>query len=119
MQLYLVCGSRDFTNETAIRERLRYLPVNTRVMHGDAPGADRLAARLAEERGLATIAIPADWDRWGRRAGPIRNEQMLAFKPDAVIAFKSRPRSTGTDHMIRIARAAGVMVDVWLEGRGW
>jgi len=51
---------------------------------------------------------PAEWDKFGRRAGPLRNEQMLREgKPDVVVAF---PGGRGTAHMVRIAKEAGIDV---------
>jgi hypothetical protein len=50
----------------------------------------------------------ADWAGLGRKAGPIRNEQMLSEgQPHLVVAF---PGGRGTAHMVGIARAAGVEV---------
>jgi hypothetical protein len=61
---------------------------------------------------------PADWDGYGRRAGPIRNQKMLdTERPDLVLAF--HPAGPGTRHMISIAREQGFEVievaqrDVW------
>jgi hypothetical protein len=50
----------------------------------------------------------ADWKRFGRAAGPMRNERMLKEgRPDLVIAFPGR---TGTAGMKALAREAGVMI---------
>lgn len=119
MSLILVCGSRDFRNDLAIEQRLRYLPTTAVIMHGGATGADTIADRIARDLGLDIIAEPARWLRYGRAAGPIRNRRMLDRGPDLVLAFKTRRVSRGTDHMIRIASWAGVPVDVWVEGEGW
>ncbi len=62
----------------------------------------------ATARGIATQVFPADWDTLGRKAGPIRNVQMLEEgRPDLIIAF---PGARGTAHMMRISREAGVEV---------
>ena len=58
---------------------------------------------------------PADWDRHGKSAGPIRNRQMLAEgHPDLVVAFPDTV-SRGTWDMIGAARHAGVKVWVMPE----
>jgi len=78
------------------------------VIHGAAPGADTLAGRWAELRRVPVEAFPADWEKHGRAAGPIRNAPMLAEgKPDLVVAF---PGGRGTANMCKQARAAGVKV---------
>jgi len=67
-----------------------------------------MAGDWAVERGVECLQYPADWEKLGRAAGPIRNEQMLREgKPDLVVAF---PGARGTAHMVRIAREAGVRV---------
>lgn len=48
------------------------------LMHGAARGADTVAAEWAQDRAVMELAHPADWDRYGKRAGPIRNAEMLA-----------------------------------------
>ena len=53
---------------------------------------------------------PADWNRLGRAAGPIRNEEMAEVS-DALIAFWDG-KSRGTKSMIEIARRKGLQVAV-------
>lgn len=81
------------------------------MIHGAAPGADRLAGNLAAMMGHNVEAYPADWDTYGRAAGGIRNAQMLREgKPDVVYAFRLPGDSPGTDNMIKQAKAAGLPV---------
>ena len=53
----------------------------------------------------------ADWKRYGSGAGPIRNDKMLALKPDLVLAFWNG-YSRGTLHTIKGARKLGIEVRV-------
>ena len=110
----LVCGDRKWENYEAIFGRLRQLPEGSVIIEGEAPGADRLARRAAEELGLSFDSYPANWDRFGRGAGRIRNRQMLRDGlPDLVLAFHSRLEdSKGTLNMVAIALQAGVQVEV-------
>lgn len=110
----LICGSRDWSNPDPIAQVIASLPDDAVVVQGAARGADCIAAALAETRGLAVEAHPADWTKHGRSAGPIRNEEMLASGLDAVYAFRLPGASPGTDHMVRIARRAGVPVKVFM-----
>jgi hypothetical protein len=107
----LVCGGRNFTNRALLEaelERLHRAHIFTVLIEGDARGADRMAGAWAEARGIAHEVFKADWDGLGSKAGPIRNQQMLdEGRPDLVVAFPGR---SGTDHMKRIARAAGIDV---------
>jgi len=113
----LVCGSRSFDDAELIRQVLNGVFWGTYdprcVIHGGAQGADTLAGEWAQGFGIGskTQVYPADWERHGRAAVPIRNRQMLAqANPDLVVAFIDKPleQSKGTADMVRIARAAGV-----------
>ena len=79
---------------------------------GEAPGADTMALRWAKDSGIPVERYPAQWDKYGKSAGPIRNKQMLdEGKPDLVIAFHANiSASRGTKNMISQAQAAGIQV---------
>ena len=47
------------------------------VLHGGARGADQAIGRAARQLGWPAEALPADWRRYGRGAGPIRNRELL------------------------------------------
>jgi hypothetical protein len=107
----LVTGGRTYWDEEELYGTLDKVAEDHTVsvlIHGDAAGADTLAALWARDRGIPTIAVPADWQRHGRRAGPIRNRLMLEqCSPDLVVAF---PGGRGTNDMIKISRKAGIEV---------
>ena len=121
----IVCGSRDYDVEGYIWSLLdfEYSWVEDSgdpfiVIEGGAKGADASAAAWADHKfeymtpghGIEHRRFPADWDKFGKQAGYIRNTQMLDEGPDLVLAFinKPLPESRGTAHMVGIARAAGV-----------
>ena len=116
----LVCGSRQLTYEKhyhLIWARISTLPRPCTVVHGDARGADHLAGLAAVRMGMSVTAFPAHWDKEGKAAGPIRNARMLSAGglPDLVLAFHTNPTlGKGTAHMVKIAKAAGVKVEVVL-----
>ena len=107
----LVCGGRDFADFAMACRTLDELHAETPisvVIHGAARGADTMAESWARSRGVAYERYPADWDRDGRAAGPIRNRRMLVEgKPDLVVAF---PGGRGTANMVEQAAKAGVRV---------
>lgn len=105
----LVCGGRSYGKRLTMYAELDKLLADIEVLiHGAAPGADTVADQWAESRGVPRQPFPAKWKELGKRAGPVRNAQMLADgKPDVVIAF---PGGDGTDDMVKKARAAGVRV---------
>ncbi len=116
----LVCGSRTWTDGGRIAENLLRLVVNQSVplctvIHGGARGADMLAGVAALKLGLDMRVFPADWKRYGRAAGAIRNQQMLdEGKPDIVLAFWDG-KSRGTMDMVNRARKAHVEVRLVTE----
>lgn len=110
----LVCGSRGWQDPEPIRQLMEALAKLDEVtlVHGDAKGADRLAACMAPNYGVRVEAHPAAWKRDFKAAGPIRNQEMLDSGVDVVFAFRSAGRSHGTDDMIRRAEQAGVPVNI-------
>jgi hypothetical protein len=104
----LVCGDRHWVDRAAIKRELRKFPANTVIIEGEAKGADSLARDVALELGFKVLSFPADWDKYHRAAGPIRNRQMLTEgKPDLVLAFhQDLTRSKGTKNMVTLARRA-------------
>jgi len=108
--LVLVCGSRDWTDRGAILDAL-LTRAPREVIHGAAPGADRIAADIARLYLISARAFPAAWDRYGRRAGILRNLAMLDERPGLVLAFQ-RGGSRGTQHTIDEARRRGILVEV-------
>lgn len=116
MTRVLVCGGRNFQNETLMSEKLWALHKERGVsvlIHGDAEGADRAAGWWAIRNGIECDVYPAKWAEHGRAAGPIRNQLMLdEGKPDLVVAFAGHK---GTAHMVMIATDAGIEV---LDYRG-
>src|SRR6266576_655260 len=105
----LVCGSRHLQDYELLKETLDGYRL-TEIIHGKARGADTLAGDYGRSNNIEVREFPAEWDKYGRGAGPIRNSQMLKEgKPDLVIAFLA-PDSRGTQNMIDQARKAGVEV---------
>ncbi len=103
----LVCGSRNWTNAALISTYLQNIGA-TLIIHGNARGADRLAGQSASQLNIPVEVYPADWDRYGKRAGFIRNREMLEEgKPDLVLAFWDG-YSNGTRNMIELAEGAKI-----------
>lgn len=115
----LFCGGREWSASGVVLDKLAAVQgkhPDLVLVHGAGRGADMVAAAAAEQLGIPTEAHPADWDNEGRSAGPRRNQRMLDSGLDAVYAFKEgfdrEMRSGGTEHMVRIARLAGVPCQV-------
>jgi len=111
MSRVIVCGSRSWLMEGAIRARLSKLPKGSTVIHGGCAGPDIQAGAAAMDFGFKVVVEPARWDLDGRAAGPLRNQRMLSHAPDLVIAFWDG-NSRGTLDMINRAKKSGVPVEV-------
>ena len=74
----LVTGDREWDDIETVVAALEQLPRDTIVVHGACRGADSICAVVAEELGMPKPrGYPADWDKFKKAAGPIRNQQML------------------------------------------
>ena len=120
MTRIIVAGSRDFHDYPFLCEKLDEiifdLDALPEIVSGHAPGADALGERYAVEHGLDLMVMPADWDRNGKAAGVIRNQEMLDYACGAepiVVAFWNG-RSHGTKDMIRRARERGTDTRIFL-----
>jgi hypothetical protein len=108
----LVCGSRFYYDYDKIYRCLKSLEGVSQVLAGGCRGADSLAAHAAHACGYPFREYPADWRKYGKAAGPTRNQRMLdEGKPDLVIAFhENLEKSKGTKDMIRRAGRQGIPV---------
>lgn len=106
----LVCGSQEYNDREVIKKELVARNA-TYVINGGAKGADALAVSAARQLNLECETYMADWNLFGRPAGPIRNKRMLdEGKPDIVLAFFAGRRTRGTQNMVKQAKEAGVPV---------
>ncbi|MEJ7648631.1 MAG: DUF2493 domain-containing protein [Nakamurella sp.] len=116
VQRILVTGSRYLTDRGIVEELLNLALVrcgsyeDTVLVHGGAGGADLLAAEAWQTWGLRQEAHRADWNRYGRSAGPRRNIQMVALGADLCVAFFDEQPNRGTTHCSDIAERAGIPV---------
>lgn len=115
----IIAGGRDFNDyqllSATMDNLLRNIAEEIVVVCGQARGADTLGERYARERGYKVDYYPAQWERYGRSAGYLRNEQM-AQNADALAAFWDG-RSRGTKHMIELAKRYGLKVRIKRYGQ--
>ncbi len=112
----LCCGDRNWTNKERIKEVLIGYPKDTTIIEGEADGADKLSKEVAKELGFTVIEVPANWKKYGKAAGPIRNKEMLDLLPDEVFGFHNNiMESKGTKNCITQARQRGIRCLVLAE----
>lgn len=110
-----VTGDRNWSDIARVVEELQKYPPGTILIHGACRGADIICAAVAEALGFEVQAYPADWAKFPRAAGPIRNQQMLdeEHRPDEPIgkclAFHNDIASSrGTADMVARVTKAGI-----------
>lgn len=108
----IIAGSRSITDYAVLLHALTECGWTvTEVISGGARGADRLGEQFAREFDLPLHLCPADWDRYGKRAGYVRNAEM-ASQAEALIALWDG-KSKGTVDMIR--RAVDLDLQVYIK----
>lgn len=107
----IIAGTREFNNYELLKEKCEAALQGEKditIVSGCARGADLLGERYAQEKGFKIERFPANWERDGKSAGAIRNNQM-ANNADLLIAFWDG-KSKGTSNMISTARRKGLIV---------
>lgn len=98
----IIAGSRTVNNYDIVSRYIDRCPWDiTEVVSGTARGVDRMGEKWSEKNGISVARFPADWDKHGKSAGFIRNEEMAKYA-DALMAVR-RNKSNGTTHMIETA----------------
>jgi hypothetical protein len=109
----IISGTRTFKDYDLLKRSMKVLndvDKITCVISGCATGADTLGEKWAAENNIPVMKFPAEWDKYGKSAGPIRNE-LMSREADAMIAFWDG-KSRGTKHMIETARSKGISVSI-------
>lgn len=107
----IVAGSRHFTDYIFVKSVLNHYLSNqtdVEIVSGCAQGVDKLGEQYAKENGLPVKRFPADWNTYGRAAGPIRNKQMAEYA-DALILFWNGS-SPGSKNMLKNAKEMNLKI---------
>jgi hypothetical protein len=100
----VIAGGRDFNHIDYFNGYMSTLPdwiELTEIVSGGARGVDALGEGFATANNIKLTIFPADWEKYGPKAGPIRNNHMAKYC-DGVIAFWDG-KSRGTENMINTA----------------
>lgn len=102
----IVAGSRNITSYKFVEEAIKSITPSiigkvSYVISGKARGVDYLGECWAKQNNIQILEFPAEWNKFGKAAGPKRNEKMVE-NADILLAcwdFKS----LGTKHIISYA----------------
>jgi len=99
-----IVGSRNYGKLELVRERVRQLLAeygdDLVILTGGARGVDTVAEEEGRKLGVTVLVDKAEWDKFGRKAGPMRNAR-LAYSCDRMIAFwdgESRGTQSAMNH---------------------
>ena len=110
----IVAGSRAVTDYSLVASAIDELVENelsiTAIIDGTARGVDMLASRYAAEHGIENIRVPAEWKRYGRGAGRLRNIRMAEMGNVLLALWDGK--SSGTKSMIEAAKHRGIPVHI-------
>lgn len=109
----IIAGSRSLVSYETLLLAIAEFPFTiTTVISGTARGVDELGERWAEENNTPLECYPADWAKFGRRAGYVRNEQMAQVAEGALILWDGM--SPGTKHMINTCEHVNLPYYIYL-----
>jgi hypothetical protein len=110
MQRVIVFGGRDYTDKAFVYWALQTLAKQGAffVIEGGAAGPDTFAKEWALDSGYPYAEVPAHWDTYRKKAGPVRNDWMTRLYPTYGVGF---PGNNGTADMAN--RLHDLKVPVW------
>lgn len=116
---FLITGSRDFPRQhyaaiVGTLDGYMIMHPGSVMINGLARGADTLCLEWAKHRGVEVEGFPANWDKYHKAAGPIRNKEMLDRLLETnstdvrAFVYGSLTTSRGTANMVSQCRKAGL-----------
>ena len=113
----IIAGGRDFNNYQLLEGTMKSLNLDIdTIVCGCAKGADSLGRDWARNHQIPVVEFPAEWEFYGRAAGPIRNRKMGDYA-DYLVAFWDG-QSHGTKDMIEYMKSLGKHGKVVLYSNG-
>ena len=121
----IIAGTRTITNYALLEKAMiasKFAEEEIEeVVSGGAAGVDTLGEQWAKKHGIKVKRFPANWDRDGKAAGPIRNKAMAVYAHkdgDGALLALWDGKSPGTSHMIFLARGMGLRGKIYKIKKG-
>ena len=116
----IICGGRHFSDQerletvmSSLMEENDLSSEDIEIVSGHCAGADILGELWAKNHSSKCTVFPAEWNKYGRAAGPIRNTKMIEYAEGAkipiVVAFVNE-RTKGTWDTVHKAQKKNIMV---------
>ena len=115
----IIAGSREFDDYDKLKEKCdKILSRKVKegeeiiVVSGAARGADTLGEKYAEEKGYKVERYPANWNKYGNRAGYLRNKKMAEVSNACIVFLCKDSENKGSKMMISIATEEKLLLRV-------
>ncbi len=111
----VIAGSRNFTDYNFFKEKVNICISRIKeeyeliILSGHCKGVDMMVEKYAKENNLQIEIFPAEWEKYGKSAGPKRNKIMVD-NADFAIAFSSGGK--GTESLIKFAKQKGIPLKI-------
>lgn len=118
MNHFAIVGTRSFCDlklVATITETLCRDYPDITVVSGGAVGPDDVSEKVAKRMNRKTLIFKPNWAQYGKRAGFLRNEQIIAAS-DFVVAFWDG-KSKGTEHSINLAIKMGKPINIYIRAK--
>jgi hypothetical protein len=109
----IIAGGRNFSDFQLLYAKCEEILANqteVEIVSGTAKGADKMGEHYAKLKGFTVKQFPAEWDKYGKSAGYIRNKDMADYA-DILISFWDG-ESKGTKHMIDLATERNLSIHI-------
>ena len=105
----IIAGSRTITDYAVVEQAIKESEFKiTTVISGTARGVDTLGERWAHENNIDIILCPANWKKYGKKAGYIRNAEMADIAEALIVIIENNSR--GSSHMLTIAQDRELLI---------
>lgn len=113
----IIAGSRTITDKVKVKEKIKeglktlldfdlngvpYTELCDEIVSGNARGVDLIGEEYAEENNIKTMVFPAMWDKYGKKAGYLRNKQMAEYADALILIWDGKSR--GSQMMLELAK---------------
>jgi len=113
----IIAGSRNIEDYILVCDAVAESKFTiTEVVSGSAKGIDQLGERWAKENNIPITKFPADWEKYAKKAGYIRNQKMAKYADQLILVWDGFSR--GSSGMLRTAYFLGLKVYVKLVSKG-
>jgi hypothetical protein len=111
----IIAGSRHINDKNALSSLIEHSGWDIEeVVSGGCRGVDVMGEEWAAEHSIPVRTFAADWARYGREAGELRNREMAKYADGLILLWDAK--SPGSSCMLREGSKAGIQIQHRVEG---